>query len=529
MRKQTKLVAVLSAAALMAIGASATAFADTAHWDMEDGEWVYLDRNGDKVTDEWKRSNGYWYYLDEDGYMARDQVIEDDDDKYYVDSNGVRVTNAWVSFDNDDLLDDDDMSEEVDTVWMYFDSTGKALGCDTSNGEIKRLSYGDGLSGYFIFNEDGYMLSGWQRWSKSGDSEKLYYLGTQNEGWAYTGWQYLTIDPDIDAFSGINEDDDDYSDEEWFYFRSDGKAVEDTTRTINGRVYVFDEFGRMLDLWVYKDASTATASGTYVSSGGSSTATDAQYYTEDVGNRGRNWVYAYPVSDYDDYDEDAYWFYLDTNGRPFRATEDNTRLTAVGAAYRIDDDNEPDADDPEYNGEVGARSISGDTYLFNSNGVMLTGLYWLGGENEGDTDSPVYKGTSTSPMDAGYYYFDETDGSTEGQMITNKKLTIDVDGDDEQYYFKKSGAAYTDTIISGTVYGHDGKRMDDYGDGSTYQIVTLEYDLYEKGDSEPCVTAGNDVLINENGKIKKSGTVTDVNGQKVRVTNYVVTSVEDDD
>ena len=41
MRKQTKLVAVLSAAALMAIGASATAFAATAHWDQEDGEWVY--------------------------------------------------------------------------------------------------------------------------------------------------------------------------------------------------------------------------------------------------------------------------------------------------------------------------------------------------------------------------------------------------------------------------------------------------------------------------------------------------------
>ena len=145
MRKQTKLVAVLSAAALMAIGASATAFAATAGWSQEDGEWVYLDRNGDRVTDEWKKSNGYWYYLDEDGYMARDQVIEDDDDKYYVDSNGVRVTNAWVSMDNDDLLDDDDQSEEIDTVWMYFDGSGKALGCDTTNGEIKKLTYSSSM------------------------------------------------------------------------------------------------------------------------------------------------------------------------------------------------------------------------------------------------------------------------------------------------------------------------------------------------------------------------------------------------
>ena len=71
--------------------------------------------------------------------------------------------------------------------------------------------------------------------------------------------------------------------------------------------------------------------------------------------------------------------------------------------------------------------------------------------------------------------------------------------------------------------------MDDYGDGSTYQIVTLEYDLYEKGDTEPAVTAGSQVLLNENGKIKKSGTVTDVDGYKVTVKDYIVTLQQDED
>ena len=189
MRKQTKLVAVLSAAALMAMGASMTAFAD---WSQEDGEWVYLDRNGDRVTDEWRRSNGQWYYLDEDGYML-------------------------------------------------------------------------------------------------------------------SGWQYLTIDPEIDAFSGINEDDDNYNDEEWFYFKSDGKAAEDEDRTINGRVYIFDEFGRMLDLWVYASDSSSS----YTNLEGTSTATNSAYFAEDEGSRGRNWIYAYPQTDYDDYDDDPYWFYLD--------------------------------------------------------------------------------------------------------------------------------------------------------------------------------------------------------------------------
>ena len=50
MRKQTKLVAVLSTAALLAIGASMTSFAAQG-WAEEDGTWVYYDRNGDRVTD----------------------------------------------------------------------------------------------------------------------------------------------------------------------------------------------------------------------------------------------------------------------------------------------------------------------------------------------------------------------------------------------------------------------------------------------------------------------------------------------
>ena len=41
MRKQTKLVAVLSAAALLAIGASMTSFAAT-KWVQEGEDWVYL-------------------------------------------------------------------------------------------------------------------------------------------------------------------------------------------------------------------------------------------------------------------------------------------------------------------------------------------------------------------------------------------------------------------------------------------------------------------------------------------------------
>ena len=62
MRKQTKLVAVSSAAALFAIGASMTSFAATAHWEQEGEDWVYLDKDGDKVTHTWKKSGSNWFY-----------------------------------------------------------------------------------------------------------------------------------------------------------------------------------------------------------------------------------------------------------------------------------------------------------------------------------------------------------------------------------------------------------------------------------------------------------------------------------
>ena len=87
MKKQTKLVAVLSTAALLAIGASMTSFAATG-WAEEDGTWVYYDRNGDKVTDKWAKSGNNWYYVDANGKMVTgdykiNKVV------YRFDANGV--------------------------------------------------------------------------------------------------------------------------------------------------------------------------------------------------------------------------------------------------------------------------------------------------------------------------------------------------------------------------------------------------------------------------------------------------------
>ena len=91
MRKQTKLVAVLSAAALLAVGASMTSFAG---WEKdEDGIWHYYDSDDEMVTDEWRKDGSKWFYLDEDGNMLTDAWV---DDEYYVGADGAMIKNDWI-------------------------------------------------------------------------------------------------------------------------------------------------------------------------------------------------------------------------------------------------------------------------------------------------------------------------------------------------------------------------------------------------------------------------------------------------
>ena len=92
MRKQTKVVAVASAAALLAIGGAMTSFAAQG-WVEEDGTWYYYDKDGNRVENEWKKSGDNWFWLngDEGGAMATDMLVEDDDDTYYVEIGRAHV------------------------------------------------------------------------------------------------------------------------------------------------------------------------------------------------------------------------------------------------------------------------------------------------------------------------------------------------------------------------------------------------------------------------------------------------------
>ena len=483
MKRQTKLTAVLSVSAIMALGAGMTSFAATRGWVETDGVWQYLDSDGDPVTEEWKKSGSQYFWLDENGEMATDMLV-DDDDVYYVDVNGARVLNSWRQVDNEDGWTNGDNDEEPETIWYYFGSTGKATtGKKTINGKT------------YIFDDEGEMFSNWTVYD-----DKTYYLGMDNEGWAYTGWQFLEFQDDYED----NYDDDDG----WFYFKTDGemrKATgdEETKRVyINGAYYGFDENGVMVDGWVPEYESTATGSA---------------YYTDENGDQKKGWVYTYANTE-DGEDDDPIWYYLNSKGKPFN----------VGGYYMDDFSKESTGVVQEYeNGEmtgdeisrVAAKVISSKTYLFDSTGAMLDGVYEILTE--------VNRVSGSGNLEPGFYYFDSSDGSSNGKMQTGK-TAVTEDGEVENYYFDSSGRAYANMVVDGCLYRYNGTRLDaDDSSKMVYEINSADFTetITVKDNSSITLEEGDRVIVSSSGKLKKSGTVT-VDGAKFTLSDYVITEEE---
>ena len=414
MRKQTKLVAVLSASALLALGASMTSYA--AGWTEENGTWVYYDNDGYAVTDEWRRSGNYWFWLNSDGEMATNELIEDDGDYYYVDSNGAMVTNRWIQLENEDMDDDNDS----EYVWYYFQNNGKAYTASDNGVSFKTIN-----GKKYTFDDEGQMLWGWV--DENGDRitddngwvDGVYYCGTADDGAQVTGWAQLhVVDDEVETrFDGtLDEEDQDY----WFYFNTNGKRVEAdaedgeyVTKTINGNKYAFDKDGVMAFEW---NDGFATEDSTDPKA----TAAQWQYYNDrTAGNRAKGWFYEVPSENLheDEYDDGAaHWYY---------AKNDGTLYTNV------------------------IKTINGKKYAFNGYGEMLSGLQAIKTNGNGvitwnkkideeseidqyvDVNAGKYAGNDGYDI---YYFGDGSDGS----MKLNTQ-NIDIDGEVYNFYFVKNG------------------------------------------------------------------------------------------
>ena len=409
--------------------------------------------------------------------MAIDQLIEDGDDYYYVDINGVMATNQWVAIENEDAGEDD----EPDQNWYYFQANGKAL----TNGDNDNVSLKTINGKKYAFDDEGKMLWGWVDADNAehiddseGDAFKEgdYYFGGSDDGAMTVGWLQVDItydeatDDDYKYTAPVFNDDEDQT--RWFYFKSNGKKVyaEDSDRTkdrtINGRKYAFDEYGAMVAEWSLDEEDLMKETPTYASGTNASGSTV-------IANR----VNGGAISD----TATASVAGTDGNGdgiltgsgkdarytqawRYFNSVEDGSRVSrgwfkVVPAEYlndeKYDDDEEAwyyaDGSGSLYAGEF--KTINGKKYAFRNDGRMINGLKFIW-EDPSDADNLVVAGDDDDyyrfdseedfldnavayyePQDFKCYYFG---GADDGAMRTGK-TTVEIDGENHNFYFEKSG------------------------------------------------------------------------------------------
>ena len=492
MRKQTKLVAVLSATALLAIGASMTSYAKG--WnDLGNGDWEYLDSDGERVTNEWRRSSAGFCFLDEDGLMARDRLItpdesnDNDDNYYYVNSTGERRKNAWARVEN---VDDDEVNDqEVSVLYYYLGANGKAYKADETKGGIYKKATINwmGQDRIFFFDENARMVSGWVQSEDSPDG-KVYYCGDEIEGYAYTNWHILDVPEFISAYEPA---DNPYEPSEYFCFDGNGKMRKGTTWYNNGWYYTFDANGVYQDDWYRVDLATKSDVVTASSS-------DVKGYTTYSGvEKKAGWVYA----DIDD-DGDNKWYYLVAVEQPKNKV---TRNVPFNSLHNDD--------------KMRALLINKKTYLFDKDGKMLDGLQTVTADNTA-LASDKLGGKVSKSLKEGLYYFSK-DSATKGQMLVGRQ-NVEEDGDTYEYYFAKDGRAYMNTIVNDIVYGSDGKRVQ-AEDGNKYAIIYVETDakLTDK-DGNLVVAGGSYIVVNARGKMVK--TTANSKGKRIKIddSDYIV-------
>ena len=107
-------------------------------WSKSGSDWVYLDKNNYKLSNEWKKgADDKWRYLSDNGVMATNSWV--DDDKYYVDEQGL-IVEGWKK-----------LKDRNGEYWAYFQSGGKAV-----KGNWKIIN-----DKYYYFDDEGKMLTGW--------------------------------------------------------------------------------------------------------------------------------------------------------------------------------------------------------------------------------------------------------------------------------------------------------------------------------------------------------------------------------
>ena len=480
MRKQTKIAAVVSAAALLALGASITSFAAAkGTWMMVDGEWYCYDKNGDVYENTFCSSNGKEYYVGDDGMLVRSSWVEYDGDYYFVNSSGAKIVNDW-------RLTTPYEDEDADEEWFYFQSTGKRA-------DNKKILY---KGSTFFFDADGKMLTGWVTADGNDvvneenaiDKNYTFYCdetGARVEsGWVYTT-EPSTADDDADA------------DEYWYYLKSSGKVANGKQSNVKGQGFVFgnkdDNFGQMLTNWVggTKDGDSYK----YEEIGGEdSVAQLSDYasngvvyycmYDEDKADghiQKNKWRKTWRPEDAyeEDEDEDKYWYWLEKDGKAYIPDSDD--MKATGYAYDLGD-GALEVDGSQFS--FAKKKINSKDYFFNADGEMLSDFV------------NVVHTEDANVIDLGMYYFG---GSSDGSMKTGSQTVKDDNGDSFKFYFGTKDNNTTGEAKGKGVTGNKNNKLYYMGHlvaAEDYKYQPVWYDMDNNGEDDTLF------IVNQNGSIQ---------------------------
>lgn len=372
MKKQIKLVAVLSTAAFLAVCQPLLSFAASG-WIEENGGWTYYNEKGERLSENWVKNKNQWYWIDENGFMVAGGLFPIHGDYYYFLEDGTMAADQWIKIPGEDT----GAEGEESLCWYYFGKDGRALKSTEDGSLVTAEIEGE----KYAFDAKGRMIQGWV----SGDEDEgqedtwTYYneKGEQvKENWVQKGDQWYWIDEKGEmAFGGLRQIKNDYyyfredgsrvseewvaipnenagkegePDRYWYYFQKNGKAYRRPdsassgslkAKTIDGKKYAFDTEGRMLYSWVADgERQTDEDAWTYC---------DYYFGTEDNGAMQQGWarlpIDAESIDDiqpgYDFWDEDQErWFYFNANGKKTRGREGDLNLKTInGSQYGFDE------------------------------------------------------------------------------------------------------------------------------------------------------------------------------------------------
>ena len=482
MRKQTKIAAVVSAAALLALGASITSFAAAkGTWMMVDGEWYCYDKNGDVYENTFCSSNGKEYYVGDDGMLVRSSWVEYDGDYYFVNSSGAKIVNDW-------RLTTPYEDEDADEEWFYFQSTGKRA-------DNKKILY---KGSTFFFDADGKMLTGWVTADgndvvneENGINTSYTFFCDETGARVESAWVYTT--------EPATADDDADADEYWYYLKSSGKVATGRQTNIKGQAFIMgnqsDNLGQMLTGWVGGTYDATDKSYTYEEIDGEGSTTklsekDVAYYCLYDENKAdghvqeNKWVKTWrPEDAYDeDEDDDKFWYWLEKDGKAYVPAQDDDNSDLVGYGYKYSlGDGALEIDNDGEAISIAKKKINSKDYFFNKNGEMISNFVHV---VEAALDSK-----NQPKIDLGMYYFGS---SNDGSMKTGSQTVKDDNDDSFKFYFgtKDSGSEHKGVGITGN------KNNKLYYMGHLVSAQDYKY--------QPVTVNGQTFIVNQNGSIQHS-------------------------